>query len=179
MSTYAQLQAHYATQAAADVRGEWARQQAFIVPRAATIIVAASSLAVALADATLARRLGRLPVGLTVDDQQYDIVTSATASLLADQEARNLGDAFESNTADRLARMAEGMVGTAGRYGFGEAMRAHQVDGWTRTLVSDDPCPLCTDLADGTVLSADQDMIDHPGCSCIATPVMAGVGADG
>ena len=136
-----------------------------------------SAQATGLADAFLARHLGRLPLGLTVPDDRFEIVRSATQTLLDDQEARDLGDLYDVSTGERLSRMADGMVGTAGRQAYQEGLQGHGVERWTRQTSSDNPCPLCTDLADGTVLSVDQEMIDHPGCSCVAEPVIGSADA--
>ncbi len=54
----------------------------------------------------------------------------------------------------------------AGRDALAEGMTRHRV-GWTRHT-GGNPCPLCTSLADGSVLPPDVAMVDHPGCACVA-----------
>jgi len=173
VTAYALLQRRIADRAAARTRAAWddGHRDDDLADAAAVIVVGASAQATALADASLARTLHALPLGLTVPDERWSIVRNATRKVVDEQAQRELGDEFDRSTGERLYRMADGMVGTAGREAYSAAMRSHGVGGWTRQLTSDNPCPLCLDLADGTVLSPDVPMVDHPGCSCTAAPV--------
>ena len=71
----------------------------------------------------------------------------------------------------RTVRMARGEVERVARDSQTAGMAAAEdIVGWTRRTDSS-PCALCRSLDDGAVLPADQRMVDHPGCSCIAQPV--------
>lgn len=55
-----------------------------------------------------------------------------------------------------------------------DAMDVQQdVDGWRR-MAGSNPCPMCRELADGSVLPPSVDVAAHPSCSCIATPSVRG-----
>ncbi len=65
-----------------------------------------------------------------------------------------------------VARIVTAETTGAGRDALTEGMTRHKV-GWTRHT-GGNACPLCTELADGSVLPPDVPMVDHPGCACVA-----------
>lgn len=99
-------------------------------------------------------------------------------------ERRLAVEAAEADIADRYAReaiarrqarkIAAHEVAEAGRRALVDAMdRTPAVVGWTRSL-NGPACPVCTALADGTVLPTTEPMTDHPGCGCTPRPVLKG-----
>lgn len=99
-------------------------------------------------------------------------------------ERRLAVEAAEADIKDRYAReaiarrqarrIAAHEVAEAGRRALVDAMhQTPDVIGWTRSL-NGPACPICTALADGTVLPTTTPMTDHPGCGCTPRPVLKG-----
>lgn len=78
------------------------------------------------------------------------------------------GTALESYDDPRssVARIVSAETTGAGRDALTEGMTRRRV-GWTRHT-GGNACPLCTSLADGSVLPPSVPMVDHPGCACVA-----------
>ena len=68
--------------------------------------------------------------------------------------------------APAVTRIVSAETTGAGRESLTEGMTRRRV-GWTRHT-GGNACPLCTSLADGSVLPPDVAMVDHPGCACVA-----------
>lgn len=142
----------------------------------ATTIRAGAARAVSLADRALsfqlATTIGRpVPaVGLTLPTEMATSISTGVATVV-DESAQ--ADPADEELENRLERLAKAAPLDAGQQAHQEAMRAQGVPGWTRQLDSD-PCELCRALADGTVIPIRKTMVRHPGCSCVAVPVLSG-----
>lgn len=115
--------------------------------------------------------VSRLEIAFTQIDQ--GLVQDTTVA----EKYRRLGrpeDEIEDLVRDvrrtRALRLARAEPLNAGRAAQRLAMLRHDVSGWTRQT-GPKPCAACESLADGTVLSPETTMFDHPGCSCVAVPV--------
>jgi len=134
-----------------------------------TSIRIAAARAVAMADSAvsdyLATTIGRpVPVvGLVLPPATVETITAGVETVL-DQD-----DTIEP----RVERLATAAPLDAGQTAHQEAMERQGVEAWTRETDST-PCNLCQALADGTVIPIRKTMIRHPGCSCVAVPVLTG-----
>jgi len=116
---------------------------------------------VALADSYLAlvltvlRREAVPALGLsaTADTDRLELAFAAALELYDDPRPS-------------VARIVTAETTGAGRDALAEGMTRRRV-GWTRHT-GPSPCPLCTELADGSVLPPDVPMAGHPGCACVA-----------
>jgi len=171
-------------QAEAAVVGLWERREAGQLndaqfkALAAGVIAAANARAVTLADlalsAVLTAELGKVipPLGLLPTDDGPRL--AAAIPTLLDRAAGLAlpgAAAAERATAERamVARMARSEPLDAASATFQRGMQRRRVPGWTRGT-GPKPCPLCTSLADGAVLSPSTPMARHKGCSCYQIP---------
>ncbi len=133
-----------------------------------TVILRANARAVVLADlglTSLLSALTRSPVphlGLVLPASEVERVTTSVQTTLA-------GDV--EDYAVRLGRLATAEPLQTGRRAFHEAMEVQGVQGWTRKA-NPNACQLCKSLADGSVIPIRKSMVDHPGCNCVAVPVL-------
>jgi hypothetical protein len=131
-------------------------------------VLQANARAVTLADAalsatmTLGRRVAVPHLGLSLPPTEPDRLSKAVQTTLTGES----GD-----FAVRFTRLARAEPLTTGRRAFQEGMAEHGVEGWTRKA-SLTACALCRGLADGSVIPINRQMIDHPGCTCVAVPVV-------
>ena len=145
-------------------RWEVARAAPFV----GAVIARHCAKAVGLADvaltAMLRKETGRaLPtIGLGLPDGEVDRLISAVETVLDDA----------NDPRPRLGRLARAEPLQAGRRAFHDAMKRRGIPGWTRRTGGTDVCPLCQQLDDGSVLPPTVPMATHPGCSCVATPVL-------
>jgi hypothetical protein len=150
--------------------GELSYQQ--FVLEAVTAIVQAQARAAAIGDlgmaALLSRQLGRLvaPVGLgpTRADpgrmrralRTWWVAVPVTVGLWESRQAR-------------LTRLAEAETAAQLQDTMQQAMVRQGVRGWVRAT-DVEPCPLCTELADGKVRPVTVKMARHEGCRCWPQP---------
>jgi hypothetical protein len=122
----------------------------------ATSIVGANTQAATLADLYLAHVLDKPPLGLSVppDTGRLELAMRTAVS--------DVG----TNPTDALTRLGRSEPLRTAQTSLQTGMKRHQVSGWTR-VTGGTPCQMCADLADGTVLSPDTEMLTHNGCSCV------------
>jgi hypothetical protein len=106
------------------------------------------------------------PLGLPADRVDQARMVRAVGTILA----------FDPKTVDltvsrqlRFGRLAVAEPAAQLQDTMHRAMAGHGVTGWVRQTDSD-PCPLCTELADGVVRSFRSKMSRHEGCVCIPRP---------
>jgi hypothetical protein len=142
------------------------------VTEAVTAIVQAQARAAAIGDlgmaALLSRQLGRLvpPVGLGPSRadpgrmrralQTWWVYAPVTVGLWESRQAR-------------LARLAVAETSAQVQDSMQQAMVSQGVAGWVRATDAE-PCPLCTELADGKVRPVTVKMARHEGCVCWPQP---------
>jgi hypothetical protein len=126
----------------------------------ATSLQSANEHSATLADLYLAHLLRVEPLGLAAPADAGRL--HQAVSTAASEQGTNPADAL-----DRLGR-AEPLQ--TGQKLLTDGMKKHGVSGWTRKT-GGSPCQMCADLADGTVLSPDTEMLSHAGCSCVPEPV--------
>lgn len=128
-----------------------------LVAVAAAVIMLGKAKTSALADATLAALLGRGPLGLAPDPSEEPRLRLAVLTVEVEEDDRV-----------RLARLGRSETLSGAQEAWGEGLRRHRVAGWTRGTFGG--CPVCTGLADGTILGPDTAMYRHPGCRCVQLP---------
>jgi hypothetical protein len=91
---------------------------------------------------------------------------------------RGPSDGDPLRAGERMAtRLALNETLEAGRAAVEAIGHDHEIDGhrtfsgWTRGVTATG-CPACISLADGTVLSWNTTMLDHPRCSCVQIPAV-------
>lgn len=146
---------------------------------AAQVIARARAKGVSLADLALAaeavRQIGEEfgPLGLTPPDNDIDRLENSVGSVLEERpdyiEDRDRERLRESQRA-RLTRLARDSSAEAATWAMRLAMIERGVRGWVRET-DVNPCPVCTNLADGVVRSARVRMIRHTGCACVQRSV--------
>lgn len=116
---------------------------------------------VALADSYLA-------LVLTVLRREAVPALGLSATADTDRLEAAFGTALETydDPAPAVTRIVTAETTGAGRDALADGMTRHKV-GWTRHT-GGNACPLCTSLADGSVLPPSVAMVDHPGCACVA-----------
>jgi hypothetical protein len=128
-----------------------------------------------------ARTIGVANARATVQGVRYVVTSAVLVHGQVDPTTLHIGP---MNDLDRLARacrtaaeigrasverLARSEPLQAGQRAVSAAMRSARM-GWTR-LAGAGACPICTALADGTVLSASTPMVvPHPSCSCSQLP---------
>lgn len=138
-------------------------------PLAATLLVAAVSRAVALADVALAAALSVLrgspvaPVGLAVPGAAPAALVAAVRDLLT-------GPQYAADPARAVRVLARAEVLAAAQDAYSDGLVRHRVPGWTR-VTNLGACAMCRDLT-GAVLPADVPMYHHKGCGCVQRPVI-------
>lgn len=137
---------------------------------AAVVIARARVQGVGLADLTLTaeviKQLRRrtAPLGLTPPDGDYDRLRGSVSSVL-DADVKFEGDELKRSWLDRLIRLARDSSAEAAVWGYGMGMQRRGAQGWVR-VTDANPCPVCTNLADGIARSPDIMMKRHTGCAC-------------
>lgn len=124
--------------------------------------------ATAFGDVAMAVALGVSPLGIpaNVGDQSRWVRASQT---LLDFEPETVEDLSRSRQA-RVARVARAETATQVQDAMQVSMRGNGVDRWTRAT-EPEPCPLCTELADGVARPTTVRMARHEGCVCRQDPV--------
>lgn len=144
---------------------------------AARVIARARARGVSLADLALAaeaiRQIGEAsgPLGLTPLDGDRERLEGSVASVL-DERPDHIDDRerLRESQRARLARLARDSSAEAATWGMRLAMIERGVRGWVRETDAD-PCPVCTNLADGVVRSPRVTMLRHTGCACVQRSV--------
>jgi hypothetical protein len=134
------------------------------VPVAANAVTYGRSAAFALSDVALAQYLGSGVLGLRSPDDDYDRLSDAFRTILDDEE---------HDTEMQIGRLAESEVLSGAQDAWGDGMRGHGVEKWTRGL-GPEPCEICQGLADdidGSLPTSVSMTIPHPTCSCVQEPV--------
>lgn len=123
--------------------------------------------ATAFGDVAMAVALGTAPLGIppNVGDPGRWVRASGT---LLDVEPSTVDDLFASRQS-RFARMARAETATQVQDTMQVSMRANNVDRWIRQTDAE-PCPLCTELADGISRPVTVRMARHEGCVCRQQP---------
>lgn len=156
-----QMSALFDRLAAGEITGEQ------FVALATALLTRAAAQGVALADLGLASTLsvqrdGPVPaLGLAVPEDKPGALAVVAGALLAAEATRDA--AAVTGRAETLA---------ASQDAFGEGLRAHGVQSWTRVL-NGGACELCRALA-GPILPASTDMYHHKGCGCSQRPIEEG-----
>lgn len=130
----------------------------------AQVVSAFNVAAIALADAALAALLKVLPLGLGPSAGDLERIARGFTTIVND----------EPETAQaRVVQVARSEPLRAGQRAYQESMVANKdlLHGWTRKT-SPGSCEICNALANGSVLSVDDQMVTHPNCSCVSVPVM-------
>lgn len=146
------------------------------IEAAAGAIARGERRAVVTADRAAAVQLTRLlgrrvaPVGddRPESERKPNRLRDAVGAVLAARPDSASGDALSGSQRTRLGRLARAEIKRAGQRTLGRRLRSSGV-GWTRAT-GDDPCPLCTEWADGVVRPASVEMATHPDCSCVQRP---------
>lgn len=142
---------------------------------AARVIARARARGVSLADLTLAteaiRQIGDQagPLGLTPPDNDIERLEGSVGSVL-DERPDYEGERLRESQRARLGRLARDSSAEAATWGMRLAMLERGVKGWVRET-DVDPCPVCTNLADGVVRSPRVTMLRHTGCACVQRTV--------
>ncbi len=146
---------------------------------AAAVIAAHNARATTLADlalaAVLSAELGKLTpaLGLLQSADDRPRLAAALGTLLDRAGSLELpgAAAAERSAAERamVVRIARSEPLDAAQVTFQRGMQRRRVPGWTRGT-GPKPCPLCSSLADGTVMSPSTRMARHKGCSCYQIP---------
>jgi hypothetical protein len=135
----------------------------------AGIVAGANSRAASLADLALAAALTAAtrrpvaPVGITLPDPRARLRVAVATITVGPVD----------QVTYRLALLGRAEPLEAGHQATTTAMRTRRdrVEGWTRAA-GPGACPMCRNLADGTVLSPETPMRTHKGCSCVQQPVI-------
>lgn len=124
--------------------------------------------ATAFGDVAMAVMLGVSPLGIpaNVGDQSRWVRASRT---LLDFEPDTVEDLSVSRQ-KRFSRVARAETATQVQDTMQVSMRANGVERWTRAT-DPEPCPLCTELADGVARPVTVRMARHEGCVCRQQPV--------
>ena len=128
----------------------------------------AASLADAALASTIERRTGRPTPSLGLRRPAGDEARLRDAA----QQIATQGDApGEAPARARIERLATAEPLDAGRAATAQGMEQRGIPGWTRRA-RPNACELCRSLADGSVFPASKTMYAHPGCGCVAEPVL-------
>lgn len=138
-------------------------REAFTVA-AARVLARYNARATTLADLSLALTTRGLPVGLIPADETARLELSfRTLTERIDNDAPEIAEA-------KVARIARAEPLSTGRRAYRDAaLRRGLEGGWTRAAAGN-ACDFCKRLADGTVLSWETSMADHPSCNCVQVP---------
>lgn len=136
-------------------------------------VVVAQALRVSTAEATtfgdvaMAALLGVRPLGVPPVARNVAAWREAAATVLEFEPASvELSRSREL----RLARLGRAETANAVQDTMQVSMQANNVERWVRATDSD-PCPLCTELADGVARPSTVRMSRHEGCMCRQQPV--------
>lgn len=141
---------------------------------AAQVIARARAKGVSLADLALAaeavRQIGEEfgPLGLTPPDSDLERLQGSVGSVLderPDYIDDNDRERLRESQRARLTRLARDSSAESATWAMRLAMLERGVRGWVRETDAN-PCPVCTNLADGVVRSPRVVMIRHGGCCC-------------
>lgn len=156
-------------------RGAIDRDQ--FVALAATVLARARAKGVALADlsftAAIIRALGQrtAPLGLTAPPDDTERLRESVNTVLTQEvKTATTPEELKESQLARLTRLARDSAAEAAVFGFTESARRRGVrGGWTRETDLN-PCPVCSNLADGVVRSWNVSMIRHTACACVPRP---------
>lgn len=128
-----------------------------------------------LGDASMASLLGTAPIGLEASRVDQRRMVRAVRTILGSDLVSE--DVRLSRQA-RFERLARAEPAAQVQDTMQDSMQRNGVERWVRRTDAE-PCPLCTDLADGIARSASVRMTRHEGCLCHPMPVVSGNPADG
>lgn len=139
---------------------------------AAQVIARARARGVSLADLALAaeaiRQIGddTGPIGLTPPENDIERLEGSVGSVLDERpDSADDRERLRESQRSRLTRLARDSSAEAATWAMRLAMLTRGVRGWVRETDAN-PCPVCTNLADGVVRSPRVTMIRHTGCAC-------------
>lgn len=143
----------------------------------AQVIARARARGVSLADLALAaeavRQIGEAfgPIGLEPPEGDVERLQGSLASVL-DERPDYVDDRerLRESQRSRLTRLARDSSAESATWAMRLAMLTRGVRGWVRETDAN-PCPMCTNLADGVVRSPRVTMIRHTGCACVQRSV--------
>lgn len=133
-------------------------------------ITTSKAEATAFGDVAMAVALGTTPLGIPTNVTDPSRWFRAAGTLL-DAEPDTVDDLLVSRQL-RFARLARAETATQVQDTMQVSMRANNVERWIRQT-DQDPCPLCTELADGISRPVSVRMARHTGCACRQQPVGA------
>lgn len=144
------------------------------VALAAAVLARARAKGVALADLTLAAEIVRTlrrrtaPLGLTPPEDDTPRLQRSVATVLdQDVASASTPEELRGSQEARLGRLARDSAAEAAVFGLRLGALTRGLDGgWTRETDLN-PCPVCTNLADGVVRSWTVTMKRHTGCACV------------
>lgn len=124
--------------------------------------------ATAFGDVAMAVALGTAPLGIPSNVRDPSRWARAAGTLL-DFEPDTVDDLFASRQL-RFARLARAETASQVQDTMQVSMQANGVEKWVRRT-EPEPCPLCTELADGVPRPTTVRMARHEGCVCHQDPV--------
>lgn len=148
-------------------RGRFVALAAAVLARARTKGVSLADLAFT-AEVIKALRRRTAPLGLTPPEGDTERLQQSVATLLdQDIDYASTPEELRGSQAARLSRLARDSAVEAAVFGFAQAARETGFSsGWTRETDLN-PCPVCTNLADGVQRSWSVTMKRHTGCACV------------
>lgn len=136
-------------------------------------VAVAQALQLSVAEATtfgdvaMAALLGTSPLGVPPPSKDLGKWRRAAGTVLEfDPETVELALSRQA----RLSRVGRAETAAAAQDAMQVSMRANNVERWVRAT-DPDPCPLCTELADGVARPTTVRMARHEGCACRQQPV--------
>lgn len=183
MSAFRDAVTRLANQTEREIARLYERLQLGAIDRDTFVVLAAQVLArarakgVSLADITLAaeavRQIGDEagPLGLTPPDNDTERLEGSVGTVL-DERPDYVDDRerLRESQRARLTRLARDSSAEASTWAMRLAMIERGVRGWVRETDAN-PCPMCTNLADGVVRSPRVVMLRHGGCACVQRSV--------
>lgn len=124
--------------------------------------------ATAFGDVAMAVALGVAPLGIPANVADPSRWARAAGTLL-DFEPDTVDDLLVSRQL-RFGRLARAETASQVQDTMQVSMQANGVEKWVRRT-EPEPCPLCTDLADGVARPTTVRMARHEGCVCHQDPV--------
>jgi hypothetical protein len=122
------------------------------------------------ADVIRALRQRTAPLGITPPTSDEErLHRSVTSVLTEDIDYADSKDTLRESQRLRLGRLARDSAAEAAVWAMGVAMIERGIEGWVR-ITDMDPCPVCSNLADGIVRPPTVTMFRHVGCQCVQGP---------
>lgn len=123
--------------------------------------------ATSFGDVVMAALLGTSPLGVPPKPRDPAKWVRAAGTIL-DFEPETVD--LQASRLARISRLGRAETSAAAQDTMQVSMQANGVDRWVRKT-DPDPCPLCTELADGVARPTTVRMARHEGCVCRQQPV--------